>query len=799
MAIDKDLLLAAIDSGRENSYGTDENSDLGRRRAQAMEAYLGMNTMPAPMGRSQVVDRSVYETISTLIPSLVRIFASSSDEICKFVPVGAEDEQGADQTTAIVAHTVTQQNQWEQIFGDWLMDASLMMNGYCMAYWDESDAMVRETYENQSEDQLAALLTDGVAVVQHSATVDEEATREAQEAYKQALQQYQMARAQWQQVAAQAQQQGQPVPEMPQAPPPAQPVMQHTVVIERKANEGKVCLKVLPPEHTRVHVDTPDYTLNDCPFFEYKEQKTIAELREMGLDVPEDVSDSEDHDSEVDDARDRFGEGASWDDESGPGIMRKVWASMAWVMCDAGDGVSRRYYCILVGRTILHVEPVARIPVASMTPQPLPHRHIGLSIAEIVKDIQDIKTAVKRGGLDNLYLANNGRNVVSDRVNLADLVDSRPGGVIRLLDGALPGEGHVMPLVHPLAFDQIIGSLEYFDQERQNRSGAMRGAAGLEANAMNKAAVGTTVAMQSHSAMRTEHIARTMAPAVEYLFSVVHELISKHRNKGLTLKLQGKWITVDPQSWRTKRDVRISVGVGAGNKESMMQQLGNVLGAQMQVGLPMGLVGRDNIRATNVEILKLAGFSNPDKFWPDPQTLPPQQPQPSPEQVKAQAQMQLEQFKAQQDQQKFQAEQQIEVQRLQLQAQVDAQREEMQARQKQLEMQQQAELAQLNARYAAEADQRKLEFEQWKASLDASVKLEIANKSAQTTMDTAQISKAPDTRVDKLIETIRRLEEEASQPAEIIRGPDGKAVGFKKGGRERKIVRGPDGRAIGVQ
>ena len=86
MTIDNEALLAAIEEGRENSYGTDETSDLGARRARAIEAYLGLNNNPAPEGRSQVVDRSVYETISTLMPSLVRIFAGSSDEVVKFTP-----------------------------------------------------------------------------------------------------------------------------------------------------------------------------------------------------------------------------------------------------------------------------------------------------------------------------------------------------------------------------------------------------------------------------------------------------------------------------------------------------------------------------------------------------------------------------------------------------------------------------------------------------------------------------------------------------------------------------------------
>lgn len=402
-----------------------------------------------------------------------------------------------------------------------------------------------------------------------------------------------------------------------------------------------------------------------------------------------------------------------------------------------------------------------------------------------------------RGGLDNLYLANAGRHAVSSRVNLADFLDARPGGVVRMLDDSLPSEGHILPLTHPVVFDQVIGSLEYFDQVRQNRTGASRYFSGTDANAINKTASGT-IALQNMAAMRVEHLARTIAPAVESLFGIVHELLSKHANKPLTMQLRGKWVTVDPQAWRTKRDVRISVGVGAGNKDSMVQQLGAMFGAQLQLA-PMGLAGPQQIHATVTEIAKLAGFSNPDKFWVDPGRNPPPPPPPTPEQVKAQAEQQKLQFQAQQDQMRFQAEQEIEKQKMALQAQVDQQREEMQARQKMLEMQQAAQLEQLRAEHQAAQERARLEFEQWKASLDAAVKLEIANKSAQTSLETTQLSKAPDNRVDQLIEMIQRLEAEANAPAEIVRGDDGKAIAVKRGEKVRKIVRGPDGRAIGVQ
>jgi hypothetical protein len=767
--IDDKTLLAAIDEGRTNSYGTDEQSTLGKKRAEAIEAYLGLNTNPAPEGRSQVVDRTVYQTISTILPSLKRIFVSSTDQVCKAMPIGPEDEKAAEQHTAVLNHVVTQLNPWEQICTDWLHDAALLCNGYAMGYWHETDEVVTEKYEGQSDDQLAALMQgEDVSIVQHDQRPDDEANAQMEQA--------------WGQMAAQAQAQGMPPPPQPQ------PAFLHDVVIERRKEAGKVCIEVLPPEHCYVSTHTPNWLLTECPYFEFRQQRTITDLRAMGLEVPLDISEVENDESEEDHARNRFDEVI---EDEGKALMREVWARMIWVKADG-----KQWYCLVVGRTILFKEEASRIHVSSGVLQPLPHRHPGMSIAETVKQTQDIKTAVKRGGLDNLYLANNGRHAISDKVNVADFLDARPGGVVRLFEGALPGEGHVLPLTHPVMFDQVIGSLEYFDQDAQNITGASRYFSGTDDNAINKT-MGGTIALQNAASMRVEDYARTFAPAVENLFGIVQELIAKHRNKAMTIKLRGEWVTVDPQVWRTKRDIRISVGVGAGNKDSMIQQLQGILAAQMQVGLPLGLVTRENIYETNVELVKLAGFANPAKFWPDPKQLPPPQPQVPPE-------IQKEQMKLQADAQRFQAEQQMEQQRMQMQAQLDSQREEMQAQQKTLEQQLQAQLKQLEMDRKDQQEAAKLEFQRWQTEFQGALQIALADKSAQASLEQTEAAKKPD--VDsqataaEMLQILKTMQEEASLPSEIIRDPQsGRAVGVKRGDKTRQIVRGPDGRATGVQ
>ncbi|HEX2747701.1 MAG TPA: hypothetical protein VHM91_06865, partial [Verrucomicrobiales bacterium] len=60
------------------------------------------------------------------------------------------------------------------------------------------------------------------------------------------------------------------------------------------------------------------------------------------------------------------------------------------------------------------IEPFDVMPFACTTPVPVPHRFFGRSIADLVMDIQRIKTALVRGGLDNLYLHNNPRPEIAE-------------------------------------------------------------------------------------------------------------------------------------------------------------------------------------------------------------------------------------------------------------------------------------------------------------------------------------------------------------------------------------------------
>ena len=58
------------------------------------------------------------------------------------------------------------------------------------------------------------------------------------------------------------------------------------------------------------------------------------------------------------------------------------------------------------------------MPFAAMTPVIMTHRFFGRSVADLVMDIQRIKTSMLRGIADNVYLANNQRLEVAESLRI---------------------------------------------------------------------------------------------------------------------------------------------------------------------------------------------------------------------------------------------------------------------------------------------------------------------------------------------------------------------------------------------
>ena len=152
-------LIGAIDAMESNSYGSDSEGLLGQDRANAIEYYLGKNVEPNEAGRSQVVDRTVYETIQWIKPSLARIFANG-DDIVELPPIGPDDEAGAKQESQYLNWLVLTKTNWFHTFDTACTDALLNKGGYLYCYKEEFDQTEVEKYERQTEKGVKLILQD---------------------------------------------------------------------------------------------------------------------------------------------------------------------------------------------------------------------------------------------------------------------------------------------------------------------------------------------------------------------------------------------------------------------------------------------------------------------------------------------------------------------------------------------------------------------------------------------------------------------------------------------------------------
>lgn len=741
-------LLAKLKALESESIGFG-NGTLQTIRARALSRYLCEPQGDEIDGRSQVVSTDLRDTVEWVVPQWLRV-CMAGDKIVEFQPIGPDDEQQAQVETEFVNHVILERNDALTVMATWARDALISKNGYVKAYWLEKSDIRVESYKGQTDDALALLMQDPEV-----------------------------------EVVEQTDYQAQFGP---------MPVMLHDVRLRRTYPCGHVKIENVPPEELAVHISCRNMDLQDAVYVRHKTQKTLSEIRQMGFEVDDDIADDAESEDEISDIRDRF------DDDDDSASVKRVWLTEEWFRLDFdGDGIAELRRVVRIGRMILANEDCDLIPVACITPIVFPHRHVGLGFDDLLEQQHAVKTALMRQALDNLYLTNNSRMAANvDDVNIDDLLTSRPGGIVRVRGN--PGD-KLMPLVTPPTFTSALEGVQWVDTWKENSTGVSAYYQGMNADALNKTATGINQIMTA-SQQRIEAVIRTFANGFRDLAYIVHALTLKNSTAAERVKLNQQWHTIDPREWVKRTNLRVTVGLGTGSRDVRVQQLGMVWQMQM-AALPAGIAKPHNLYETGKRLVNELGYRNADAFWSDPTKMPPQPPQPSPEQIKAQTAMQLKQMELQADAQRFQAETELRLREIQMQAEAKLREQQssltLQATNDERDAQREAINKHVEAQLqtAAQEQQRllaemKIAMDKYAADLDAQTKLQVEAMRQQ-----AQTPEAPD--MSSLTQKMHEMEAMMAAPAEIVRGADGKAVGVKKGNVVRRISRGQDGRAIGLQ
>ena len=611
--VTNEQLRAIINSEINNSIGF-MGSNLTSQRKKSMEYYMGEKLGTEIDGRSQVVSTDVADTIETILPNLLRIF-TASDQVVKCEPVKSEDVPLAEQATNYINYIFNKDNNGFSVLYTWFKDALLEKNGIVKVYWDDTSSVEQETYENLNDQEYQLLLDDeNVEIVEEESFVDEKM------------------KAAMDLLAAQATAQGQLVKE-------EEPPMLHNCVIKRTSKGGKVKIENVPPEEFLIQRTAK--SIESANFVAHRVAKTRSELIEMGFD--REVVENLPTTNNIILNNERLTRYSDIDqspfDNAPDNSTAEIEIYECYVRCDMdGDGIAELRKVIVAGESgyeILENMPCDNIPFCSLTPIPMPHRFYGRSVAELVEDVQLVKSTVMRQLLDNMYLTNNNRVAIMDgMVNLDDLLTSRPGGVVRTKQ---PPSQVMLPMQSQTISQQAFPLLEYLDTIRETRTGITRYNQGLDADSLNKTATGVN-AIMTQSQMRMELIARVFAETgIKDLFRRIFELTCKYQDKERIVELNNQFIPVKPTEWRNRFNISITVGLGSGSKEQQIMMLNNILERQLQAFQLQGnreypMVSLKNIYNSLSKIIENAGLKNVENYFVNPDmgkgmvTPPPEPP-----------------------------------------------------------------------------------------------------------------------------------------------------------------------------
>ncbi|BBI55057.1 portal protein [Vibrio phage vB_ValP_IME234] len=623
---------------------------------QAQRYYYGEKMGNEVEGRSQVISRDVSDAIDWMMPDLMEIFATDYNAVQYEARTPAHVD-GAEHMSNYANYTFFNLNEGFMIMHQWFKDALMFKRGIVKHYWTEETNQTAEYYTGLSNDGVTAVLAkDGAELLEIAENED------------------------------------------------------GTFDIKISVEETKRYIKVEPVPPEEFLIDRNAKCVKDATFVGHQRKVTKADLYEMGYTAEQieelnNYDEDDPSDSELRLIREMYNGAQThdYDDYGNDPMNDKYWIIEAYVRMDVdGDGFNELRRIIMCGNTILSDDDWDFVPFSSLTPNPIQHQFYGQSIYDMVHDVQEVKTALLRNQLDNMYLINNGRYAaVEGQVNLADMQNNKLGGVVReKMQGAL------RPLVQPELPKGTYDMVAYYDEIKTNRTGVSPRTQGLDDKVLNShTGSGQVNRVMSTAEKRLKLVARIFAETgVRDLFIAIKQLAMKHQDEQMSFRLNGKYVTIDPATWRDQVDMKVLVGNGTKDKDQQLMHLMRMFELTQSIvgngGLGI-LTNEQKIYNLLTKITENAGYTDVEEFWLDPTTeealaakkaRAEEAAKPTPDEIKAnadamkkQSDSQVDQLKVQQEAKKNDVESRIKLKELELREREIALQEREQALQEDIQ------------------------------------------------------------------------------------------------------------------
>lgn len=573
----------------------------------AWEYYYGSLPMPVTQGASSYVDRTVWESVNGTLQDLLNVFTSGEDAVT-FTSVDERDADAAKVATQVVNQILLRDNEGYNVLSSALKECLVTRNSFIKRYWDETEKAMTENVEgvnpDELQDYLQGLEDAGVQKIKIDATTREDGLMDAEVSY--------------------------------------------VLMIK------KVKVEYVPLEE--IMVDQWATSIQNATYFAHRTRKTKKDLLDLGfpkdeIDAVTNWNTTEEINQQQIVAWSRTDWRNDWHQDIGTDSddhAEQVWLYEQYIRTSdlSKDGLIHLYQVFDAGDRILEINEVDDIPFETFTPYPIPGTIFGESVYDITKDIQDLRTALIRGMIDNIHKANYGRyTAIAGAYDRRSLLDNRPGGVVEM---DRPDAVNLMPYHNlPQGIDALLAMTE---DVKEMRTGVTKLGMGINADVFKNDNAYATVGLMMNAAQnRIRMVARNIANnGMVSLMRAIYRLYRENADTPLTVQTDQGVIQVHPKQLPPRNQLTISVAISPNEKQQRAQNL--MMLKQMLTADPQiaPLFGIQQDRFMTSEIFSLMGIKDVHNYLTPMEQY---QPQPDPMQElqmqMAQAQIQLAQNQAQ--------------------------------------------------------------------------------------------------------------------------------------------------------
>jgi hypothetical protein len=581
-----------------------EDSTLSPDREENLEYFYGNTPAPDGEGKSSAISTDFRDTVMAILPSLIRVF-TSPEHVVNCQPNYEGQEEAAKQCTDYLQYMFWQDNPGFLILHDIMKDALRCKIGVVKWWTETEDEVTEQTYHNISQEQIQFLIYENPSV-----EIIEQVPMEGPSGNSPPL--------------------GQPMPPSPLMGEPQPPGGLPPGPMGAASPESRMFKEVT----TRFVKSKPMTKIEAVPLDEFRidrRAKSVDKARLIGHDritqvgelvaagySPEKLAPFLGATSTYSVDRQFRNQGI---DEANVQDDLDIRYGCYYIRIDKdGDGIPelREIHTVGDNHAIIHDEVVQHANYAVWCPDPEPHTLVGDTPAELVKDIQRIKTNMLRGSLDSLAQSIWPRTVFNETlVSADDVLNDEIGAAIRTKGDP---QNTVMSLNHNFVGQPVFQMFEVMETLRQQRTGINDASKGLDPKALQSTATSGVDTIISGAQERIELCARILAETgMTALFKGLLRECVNSPNQERTIQLRGKWVDVDPSTFDPTMRISVNPTLGKGSEMTRLLVLQDIKQTQIMAIEKFGpdnpLCGPMEFRNTLTDMMAIGNIKNVDRYF----------------------------------------------------------------------------------------------------------------------------------------------------------------------------------------